>query len=357
MRKLIIALLVLCGTAFGQGIIGNGLWNYAYSAPSGSCGQNAPPTYVIGVGTVYTCQSGTWAQVGGSSGSGTVSPNSGTAGAVANYAAAGGSTTVGPDANLTDASSILTYTGSNGIALTTGGNTGDIKLLGTTLHLGGATGSGPVQVDGPLDTTYFVNLIGSGIYDANSSFGNAGAILTPAASGAGASGTGVAWTTQAAFTNTGATLTLGSVGGNTGTLALLGTTSGSVAWTCNPTTTCGTMQTSAAVSMGKASSGAFVSNGTKFTTNQGCGENTSTNLVGGASAGTITTAGSTSCTTIVTIGGSLSSSNGWSCTVIDLTTAGDLTNPHQTASSTTTATFVTGTIVSGDKLQFSCVGY
>ena len=49
--------------------------------------------------------------------------------------------------------------------------------------------------------------------------------------------------------------------------------------------------------------------------------------------------------------------NGWSCTVIDITTVGDVTNPHQTTSSTTTATFVSGTIVGGDVLQFSCIGY
>jgi hypothetical protein len=48
---------------------------------------------------------------GGGSGSGTVSANNGSAGAVANYAAAGGSTTVGPDATLTDTGTNLTYTG------------------------------------------------------------------------------------------------------------------------------------------------------------------------------------------------------------------------------------------------------
>ena len=53
---------------------------------------------------------------GGGGGSGTVSANNGSAGAIANYAAAAGSTTVGPDANLTDASNTLTYTGSGGIS-------------------------------------------------------------------------------------------------------------------------------------------------------------------------------------------------------------------------------------------------
>jgi len=36
------------------------------SAPSGSCTQNLPDQQVVSLGTIYTCQSGTWAQVGGS---------------------------------------------------------------------------------------------------------------------------------------------------------------------------------------------------------------------------------------------------------------------------------------------------
>jgi len=56
-------------------------------------------------------RTGTVARVPGGGGSGTVSANNGSAGAIANYAAAGGSTTVGPDANLTDASNTLTYSG------------------------------------------------------------------------------------------------------------------------------------------------------------------------------------------------------------------------------------------------------
>jgi hypothetical protein len=54
------------------------------SAPSGSCTQNLPDQQVVSLGTIYTCQSGTWALVnGGSGGSGTVS--SGTTGQLAYY--------------------------------------------------------------------------------------------------------------------------------------------------------------------------------------------------------------------------------------------------------------------------------
>jgi hypothetical protein len=96
-----------------------------------------------------------------------------------------------------------------------------------------------------------------------------------------------------------------------------------------------------------------ISVGTKFTTNNGCTDGAN---AGGATAGYFVV-GSTSCTEIVTMGNSATAPNGWSCTVVDITTLGDVTNPHQTTSSTTTATFVTGTVVSGDKIQFSCIGY
>lgn len=112
---------------------------------------------------------------------------------------------------------------------------------------------------------------------------------------------------------------------------------------------------SGANTTGKFEAAGFMSLGTKFTTNNGC---TDQATVGGATAGTFKVgAAVTSCTEIVTMGDTATAPNGWSCTAIDLTTIGDVTNPHQTASSTTTATFVSGTVVAGDVLQFSCVGY
>lgn len=97
------------------------------------------------------------------------------------------------------------------------------------------------------------------------------------------------------------------------------------------------------------------SRGTTFTTNAGCGEGT---LTGGAAAGKITTAGQTSCTDIITIGaGATAPTNGYQCTFTDLTTAADAANPHQTATTTTTVTWVSGTIVAGDVISFACIGY
>jgi hypothetical protein len=103
----------------------------------------------------------------------------------------------------------------------------------------------------------------------------------------------------------------------------------------------------------KVKASGYMSLGTKFTTNNGC---TDSATAGGATAGTFTT-GSTSCTEVITMGDSATAPNGWSCTVVDITTLADVTNPHQTTSNATTATIVTGTVVVGDKIQFSCIGY
>jgi hypothetical protein len=75
MRNLIFTLLLLCGSAFGQGIIGNGLIQYVFSAPSGACSPNAQQQDVVGTGAIYTCQSGTWGQVSGGGGSVTGTAN------------------------------------------------------------------------------------------------------------------------------------------------------------------------------------------------------------------------------------------------------------------------------------------
>jgi hypothetical protein len=88
-------------------------------------GPNLPATCVVGqiyfktastVGLNQCLIANTWTAVPTSAG-GTVSANNGSAGAIANYAAAGGSTTVGPDSLLTDNGTTLTYTGTGGITV------------------------------------------------------------------------------------------------------------------------------------------------------------------------------------------------------------------------------------------------
>jgi hypothetical protein len=122
---------------------------------------------------------------------------------------------------------------------------------------------------------------------------------------------------------------------------------------CRPSAGVVEIGTTNANSNGVLEAASYISEGTKFTTNNGC---TDSATAGGATAGTFTV-GSTSCTEVVTMGNSATAPNGWSCTVVDITTLADVTNPHQTTSNATTATFVTGTVVSGDKIQFSCIGY
>lgn len=101
---------------------------------------------------------------------------------------------------------------------------------------------------------------------------------------------------------------------------------------------------------GKVKAAGYLSAGTTFTSNAGCSE---TSLAGGATAGKFN-AGAVSCTLIVTMGNSATAPNGWACRANDLTTSAD--TMVQTATAATTATF-SGTVVSGDVINFSCIGY
>ncbi|HME01059.1 MAG TPA: hypothetical protein VKM93_27575 [Terriglobia bacterium] len=100
----------------------------ASTTVAGDCHDaGAAPTsgWVIGqvmstnaAGGLYNVQVGPpgYSAASGGSGSGTVTADNGSAGALSYYASAGGSTSVGPDANLTDASNTLTYSGSGGVS-------------------------------------------------------------------------------------------------------------------------------------------------------------------------------------------------------------------------------------------------
>lgn len=94
-----------------------------------------------------------------------------------------------------------------------------------------------------------------------------------------------------------------------------------------------------------------ISAGTKFTSNGGCSE---TALVGGASAGKFVSGTTGVCTLIVTIGDAVTATNGWACYANDLTTPADLI--HETATNTNTFT-LSGTTISGDVINFGCMGY
>jgi hypothetical protein len=246
----------------------------------------------------------------GSGGSGTVSANNGSAGAVANYAAAGGSTTVGPDATLTDNGTTLTYTGANGLNVPAG------SLANPSLSMRAPT------------LGFFSRLANILDYTPN---GTSTTFDLQASSWTVVSGMLVGWVSSSSDAS--------SSGPDTSFCR------GAAGLLQFSTTACNAQANTRAAS--------FTSAGTKFTTNNGC---TDSATAGGATAGTFTV-GSTSCTEVITMGNSATALNGWSCTAIDITTVADVTNPHQTTTTTTTATIVTGTVVSGDKIQFSCIGY
>lgn len=127
MKRLLWLLLLLAPSLQAQ-VVGPGFVNYVTSAPSGACSQGAPMQVVMGLGTVYTCQSGTWATVGGG-GAGTVTSVLGTT----NQITSDGSTTT-PTLSIP-----ATFIAPGSIAATTSlssgansGAAGVLNLLGLT---------------------------------------------------------------------------------------------------------------------------------------------------------------------------------------------------------------------------------
>ena len=94
-----------------------------------------------------------------------------------------------------------------------------------------------------------------------------------------------------------------------------------------------------------------VTTGTKFTAS-GCSVNT---LAGSGTAGTFKSGTTGVCTVVVTLNGGvgITAPTGWSCFANDRTTPADIIT--NTASTNTTATF-SGTTVSGDVIEFGCIG-
>lgn len=70
-KALFLGFMLLASTARAQ--VANPSIILVSSAPSGACAVNLPDEQVITLGTIYTCQSGTWAEVSGGSSSGVTS--------------------------------------------------------------------------------------------------------------------------------------------------------------------------------------------------------------------------------------------------------------------------------------------
>lgn len=107
-----------------------------------------------------------------------------------------------------------------------------------------------------------------------------------------------------------------------------------------------------AATTGRLKASAYMSVGTKFTSNAGCTESATT---GGASAGKFTVGQNTACTIVITMGDTATSPNGWSCGFSD-ETAVPAVALRQTASTTTTASILM-TVATNDVVNFHCVGY
>jgi hypothetical protein len=189
---------------------------------------------------------------------------------------------------------------------------------------------------------------GSGTVSANS--GSAGALCYYAAAG----GSTVCGPTSGLVYNGTNTLTIGGVGLGTGTALFGGNTSGSGSIGCS-SATCPALTTSLALFVGAggvkavAASG-FESQGTTYTSNAGCAE---TALLGGASFGKFASGTTGACTTTITMGNALTTTNGWVCLVYDESTGALGTT---TGSTTTTATLTVAT-TSGNTVKFLCGGF
>lgn len=280
-------------------------------------------------------------------GSGTVSANNTAAGAVANYAAAGGSTTV--------QATTLNYTAP---ILTVGNGTignGELALSGTTSGVatfiapsvagtstngvtmsnvllapnGSATNAAYGFTADPVrglslstfntETLYFGNGTGTSISLAN------GLTLS--------NNYNLNWATASVDQGQAATIdtALNRVGAG---IVGVGTTNG-------------------ASTAGSIAAASFQSRGTTFTAS-GCGNTT---LSGGATAGQYTSVTAGSCTVTITMGNSATAPAHWVCDAHDLTTVADANNVTMGTSTTTTANLVEGTVAANDVIAFKCTGY
>lgn len=113
------------------------------------------------------------------------------------------------------------------------------------------------------------------------------------------------------------------------------------------------MQNNARTAAAKLQVGGVQSIGTTFSI-AGCA--TTSALTGGATAGSFSTTAVGACAAVITMGDSLTATNGWSCHANNRTHATSANILVETASNTTTAT-LSGTTASGDVIDFACTAY
>lgn len=370
LRKITLLTVMVLGSVsacLGQG---NTVMLKFAGAPAGACsfimlGLNGA------TGALSTCPAGVWVAVGGGGG-GTVNANNGIAGAVAFYTAAGGSTTVGPTSGLSvDAVGNMTLvqgtitTSNSFISSTKTWNAAGVAFTDFISNIT-CTAAATASIAagwGVAGTTWQMKFNGATCTSPQLIVPPGTGATAPAIAPSDSVTSGISWASGALLISQSGTIKFDF----TGVTGLAGS-GGIWAWSSNANPAAAGADTglsrsaadvtaigngNAADTSGRVKAAGYMSVGTTFTGNAGCSETT---LTGGATAGKFT-AVSTSCTIVITMGNSATAPNGWDCHTIDLTTLADVTNPHQTATTTTTATIVTGTIVSGDVIQFSCIGY
>lgn len=197
MKKIFLLLLLfspLLGFAQGGGYV-----NYVTGAPSGNCSKSERLQEVMGTGTVYTCQSGTWAQISASGGGSVV----GVLGTPNQITSDGSSTTptlsipatfIAPGtiaATTTVAGTQVISTVATGTAPLTVASTTNVANLNAS-SLGGATFAAPGAIGGGTPSTgAFTALSATGILASSAN----GALSAAAVSITGAPVTGGTGTT------------------------------------------------------------------------------------------------------------------------------------------------------------------
>jgi hypothetical protein len=68
MKKLLLFLCLACCVAFAQVNTVNGKVTYTSTVPSGSCSQNNQAEFIVPTGALWSCQNGTWTQIGAGAG-------------------------------------------------------------------------------------------------------------------------------------------------------------------------------------------------------------------------------------------------------------------------------------------------
>lgn len=362
MTKWITIALLCCGAAFAQSSFGGGQVRSTGTITAGHCASFVSATKIQDSG----------AACGG--GAGTINPNNGIAGANAFYAAAGGSTTISPASGLSYDSvgnatlaqgtiAVSTPAWQNTVTLNAGAVAFTEWLQNITCT---AAATASIAAGWGTAGTQWQLKYGAANCASPQFLVPNGATANPAIAASGSTNTGLYFNggTGPVITSAGTDIIQFGISSQ-----IRATSADSYCWSSSTPTGAGCdtgffRSAPAIVNCGNGNSLAdtscrfraagFMSLGTTFTSNAGCGDTT---LTGGATAGKYTSVTAGTCTTVITMGNTATAPNGWSCTATDLTTAADAGNIKQTATTTTTASLNETTVAANDVIQFSCIGY